>query len=98
LMREHAFNSGKIGMDTHPALPKDTVRHREIEALLADHLKTDPSKRMVRAARFLLLREAEIGSGVLADLLVKWSEPSDALTDRIWADSLEESAQNERRE
>jgi hypothetical protein len=82
---EHAFKSGETGMDTHPALPEDAGRHREIEALVAGSLKTDPSRSIVRAARFLAARNAEVGSGVLADLLVKWSEP-DTLNDRIWAD------------
>jgi hypothetical protein len=82
-------------MDSHPALPEDAVRHREIEALVADHLKTDPSKSTVRAAKFLALRQAEVGSGVLADLLVKWSEPSDTLNDRIWADQRDASGQIE---
>ena len=61
---KHAFKSGKAGMDTHSALPEDAVRHREIEALLGDYLKTDPSKIFVRAASFLALRHAEIGSGM----------------------------------
>jgi len=92
---EHAFKSGKTGMDIHPALPEDAVRHGEIESLVADHLKTDPSKSIDRAASFLALRQAEIGAGVLADLLVKWSEPSDTHNDQIWADPLDVSGQIE---
>jgi hypothetical protein len=88
---EHAFKSGKTVMDTHPALPEDAVRHSEIEALLADGLKTDPTKSIVRAARFLALRQAEVGSGILAELLVKWSEPSGTLNDQIWADPFDVS-------
>ena len=92
---EHAFKSGNTGMDTHPALPEDEVRHREIEALLAERLKTDSSKSTVRAAKFLALRQSEVGSGVLVDLLVKWSEQSDTLNDQIWADPLDASGQIE---
>jgi hypothetical protein len=91
---EHAFKFCKTDMDTHPALPEDAVRHGEIEALLADRLKTDPSKSLVRAAKFLALQQSEVGSGVLVDLLVKWSEPSDTLNDRIWADSLDASTRS----
>jgi len=76
-------------------LPEDAVRHGEIESLVADHLKTDPSKSIDRAASFLALRQAEIGAGVLADLLVKWSEPSDTHNDQIWADPLDVSGQIE---
>ncbi|HEY3703929.1 MAG TPA: hypothetical protein VGL22_02640 [Terracidiphilus sp.] len=78
---EHAFNSGKTGMDAHPALPEDAGRHGEIEPVLADHLKTDPSKSIVRTAKFLAVRQAEAVPRVLPDFLVKWSEPSDTLND-----------------
>jgi hypothetical protein len=92
---EHAFKSGNTVMDTHPALTEDAVRHSEIEALVADRLKTDPTKSIVRAAKFLALRQAEVGSGVLVDLLVKWSDPSDTVNDQIWADPLDVSGQIE---
>lgn len=92
---EHAFKSGKKVMDTHPALPEDAVRHSAIKTLVADRLKTDPSKSIDRAARFLALRQAEVGSGVLTVLLVKWSEPTDALNDQIWADPLDASGEIE---
>ena len=92
---ECAFRSGSTGADTHPALPEDAVRHREIEALVADSLKTDPIRSIVRSAKFLAARKAEVGSGVLVDLLVKWSEPSGTHNDQIWADSLDVSGQVE---
>lgn len=83
---ELSFQTGKTTVDTHPALPEDAVRHREIELLLADRLKTDPSIAIVRSGKFISQRRTQI-RGVLADFLVKWSNPSEALDDRIWLDS-----------
>ena len=83
---EQAFKAGRTNEKTHPALPHDAVRHNEIEALLAEHLKTDPVSSIARTAKFLILKPAQIRSGVLTDLLVRWSQPGEASSDRIWAE------------
>jgi hypothetical protein len=86
---EHAFASGRAGKETHPALPEDAARHAEISSLLRDSLNTDPSTSIVRAGKFRVQTPREVRPvGVLADLLVTWSEPSERPDDRIW---LEES-------
>ena len=79
---EHAFASRRTSPDTGPALPEDAARHAEIESLLADSLRTDPLTSFLRAGEFIVQRPVE-RPGVMADLLVRWSAPSDKPDDRI---------------
>lgn len=89
---EHAFASGRTSLETHPALPEDAARHAAIGLILADQLRTDPLTSIVRAGKFTSKKRAEM-RGVLVDLLVKWTEPSNTPDDRIWLDENEESGQ-----
>jgi hypothetical protein len=76
---EQAFHTRQTSLETHPALPEDAARHREIESLAAESLKTNPSTSIIREGNFIVLKRAEV-RGVLADLLVRWSEPSFAVS------------------
>jgi hypothetical protein len=85
---EQAFKAGKTTLDTHPALPEDSLRHRRIESLLVGRLQTDVGQAILRSAKFLILNPQERRIGPQLELLVKWSEPSGDPSDRIWADDL----------
>jgi len=82
---EHAFASGVTGRETHPALPEDTDRHAQLESLLNGSLETNPTTNIVRAGRFTV-KTLEARAGVLADLLVRWMEPSKTSDGQIWSD------------
>jgi hypothetical protein len=78
---EQAFHTGQTSLETHPALPEDAVRHGEIESLVAESLKMNRSTSIVREGNFIVLKQTEV-RGRLADLLVRWAEPSSAARNR----------------
>lgn len=81
---ERAFHAGETSHDSHPALPADRARHLEIEAVLDTRVKTDIASCLVRAAAFVNAGPVRV-KGILADLLVRFSERSDE-EQSIWAD------------
>lgn len=82
---ERAFHAGEAPEDSHPALPADRARHLEIKSVMDVRLKTDTTGCLIRAGAFIIAGPQSKMSGVLADLLVRFSEPSD-IEQGIWAD------------
>ena len=50
-----ARKEGKVGLETHPALPEDRARHNEIEAILKGRLVVDPAHDVKAEADFRAL-------------------------------------------
>ena len=72
---ELAYHSGKADLSSHPALPHETQRHSELEAILEKVLVIDVHKAITRIARFEPLGNIDLPRGVLRPLQVKWTEP-----------------------
>ena len=66
---ERAFDSGKTTGDTHPALPEDKDRNRELEKVLEPLLKIDQSNAIKARAEFEPLTTPEIG---MKEMVVTW--------------------------
>lgn len=60
-----AFDQGKATLETHPALPKDRIRHYEISAILQSELLINEEKSFCAKAKF---KPADNQKG----LLVEW--------------------------
>lgn len=60
---EAAFDAGQTSIETHPALPEDTLRHAEITALLAGKLCINADEAIEAKATFLYGK----------DMFVKWN-------------------------
>ena len=71
---ESAFHAGTTTLESHPALPRDRVRHQEIRASLDSALKTDASVCVVRRGFFERLGSREYPKGIMRPHQVKWSE------------------------
>ena len=67
-----AREEGKVGLDTHPALPEDRERHNEISAILQGRLRADPETHMKPGAEFEATEPKRKGQSI-AKLQVKWS-------------------------
>lgn len=52
---ELAFHSGKADLSTHPALPQDSERHKELEGILKSVLLIDSTKAVRRIGHFKAL-------------------------------------------
>jgi hypothetical protein len=72
---ELAFNTGKVDVSTHPALPHEASRHAELERILNKTLVTDPEKASTKIGRFEPLGEQKLPKGALRALQVRWTEP-----------------------
>jgi hypothetical protein len=72
---ELAYHSGRADLSSHPALPHETQRHSELEAILEKVLVLDPHKAITRIGRFEPLGNVDLPRGVLRPLQVKWTEP-----------------------
>jgi hypothetical protein len=72
---ELAFHSGKADLSTHPALPQDASRHKELERILDKTLVPVPQKAFTKAGHFEPLGEQSVPKGVLRPLQVQWTEP-----------------------
>ena len=73
---EQAYHSGKAELNTHPALPEDSVRHKQLKEILDRILVIDTEKSVTRIGRFEALGNALQPKGVLRNLQVEWNEPS----------------------
>ena len=71
---EFAFHTGKADLSSHPALPQDASRHKELERILDKTLLTDPRKAFTRVGRFEPLGKQSLPEGVLRALQVQWTE------------------------
>jgi hypothetical protein len=68
---ELAFHNGETGMDSHPALPQEKSRHKELKTVLDDALKTKPDA-ITRIGKFSVLPDVEHMPGVMRPLQVHW--------------------------
>jgi hypothetical protein len=82
---EVAYQSGRADIKSHPALPGDRARHLFLESVLGHRLRIDPDNCVMRSAVFTKASEHRAPAGIMADMLVRWSEP-DGAPSRIWAD------------
>lgn len=71
---ERAYHAGETDMSTHPALPNERERHKELEGLLADLLVIDSAKAVTRIAHFEAVGGETLPKGVKRPLQVKWTE------------------------
>jgi hypothetical protein len=70
---ETAFHRGQTTLETHPALPEDRERHRELKPLLDRQLAVDP-ERAVRAVGEFRRREDPNWNGIgWPRLEVRWT-------------------------
>ena len=72
---ELAYHSGKAELDTHPALPNESGRHKELASILDNSLVTDPQSAITRVGKFEALGTAPLPKGVLRPLQVEWTDP-----------------------
>lgn len=72
---EMAYHTGKTTLATHPSLPEDAQRSRELEGLLEKVLVTDSRKSLTLVGRFEACGSDALPKGVLRPLQVKWTEP-----------------------
>jgi hypothetical protein len=49
---EADFKQGKVGLETHPALPHKNQRSTELKQLIGDRLRADPQSPIVKRAEF----------------------------------------------
>ena len=72
---ELAYHSGKADLSSHPALPHETQRHSELEAILDKVLVIDVPKASTRIGRFEPVGNVDLPRGVLRPLQVNWTAP-----------------------
>ena len=63
-----------MDLSTHPALPHESERHKELENTLETVLVIDPSKAVTRIGHFETTGGEALPKGVLRPLQVKWTE------------------------
>ncbi|MCZ8031474.1 MAG: hypothetical protein ACK5JG_13335 [Pseudomonadota bacterium] len=66
---DEARARGEVNMNSHPALPVERQRHEEIQRLIGDQFKTDPSNRKRYRATFFTPPEHR---GTWNGTLVHW--------------------------
>ena len=67
-----AREEGKVGLDTHPALPAERERHDEISVILKDRLKVDPGNYIRAYAHFEVVAPKRKSQSI-AHLAVRWT-------------------------
>ena len=71
-----AFHRGEVDLASHPALPEDRVRYKELEAELSVRLGKDAQGCLRKRAEFRDSVDAESpGAGFMKPLLVRWYDP-----------------------
>lgn len=70
-----AFDSGSTTLETHPALPEDAARHRELASQLDRALRIDPVHRTLARANFRVCGSSspEPRPGTMSPLEVQWT-------------------------
>lgn len=71
---ETAFHNGMTTNETHPALPDDRTRHKELRQLLEGRLIVDPSRAMRKKAEFRFRNDSSWSGYGWRPLEVKWDE------------------------
>ncbi len=72
---ETAFYQGIAIPDTHPALPQDQNRHRELEHLLEGRLTVDPIRAVRQRAEFRVRHDPGWSGYGFRPLEVCWEDP-----------------------
>jgi hypothetical protein len=72
---ECAFYNGTATQESHPALPRDRVRHKEIKVTLDKELCTDMKNGIVCTASFAVIGDSQLPKGVIRPLQVRWGNP-----------------------
>lgn len=72
---ETAFLQKRATQETHPALPEDRDRHKELEWLLEGRLAIDPAKAVRKAATFQVRNEPDWNGFGGRPLEVRWDDP-----------------------
>lgn len=70
-----SFDSGKVGRDTHPALPQDKSRFEETRRELNGEVASKREKAFRVRGRFEAMDESSRPRDVLSPWRVKWDEP-----------------------
>jgi len=73
---ESAYHSGKVTLQSHPALPEDRARHKEIRTILDSALTTNEAECTVQHGSFERLGSGEYPPGVMRRLQVRWTDPA----------------------
>jgi hypothetical protein len=73
---EFAYHRGETDISTHPALPHESQRHRELEGVLRNLLVMDSAKAVTRIGHFEAVGGETLPKGILRTLQVKWVEAS----------------------
>jgi hypothetical protein len=71
---ERAFHEGKTSGESHPALPEDAARYRELKEILNKTLRSD-SDAIIQNGEFSVLGHTEVPRGVIRPLQVRWANP-----------------------
>lgn len=69
-----AFHSGQTDISSHPALPEDAERHRQLKEILEKKLVTDQAKAETRIGRFTVPQDPELEPGIRRPMQVEWLE------------------------
>lgn len=72
---QDAFHAGKVSIETHPALPPESLRHAELTSILKNGLVTDMTSAFKQMGRFEPLGAVDLPKGVLRPLQVLWTAP-----------------------
>jgi hypothetical protein len=71
---EYAFHTGKASHESHPALPEDALRNKELKDVLTKTLQSSPNA-IMQSGKFSALEQAETPKGVMRPLQVQWINP-----------------------
>lgn len=71
---ESAYHSGKVTLQSHPALPQDRARREEIRTVLDSALTTNEAECTVQRASFERLGSGGDPLGVMRRLQVRWTD------------------------
>jgi hypothetical protein len=71
---ELAFHTGKAKMESHPALPEDIARHKELKLVLDKALQSSPNA-IIQTGTFSVLGQSDQPPGVLRNQQVRWINP-----------------------
>ena len=71
---ELAYHTAKTDLSTHPALPHESERHKELAGTLEKLLVVDAAKAVTRIGYFEATGGEALPKGVVRPLQVKWTE------------------------
>lgn len=71
---ESAYHSGKVTLQSHPALPQDRARYAEIRAILDSALTTNEAECTVQRGSFERLGSEDYLPDVMRRLQVRWTD------------------------